>query len=96
MADGKRPLASGFFFSIGHSAIAVAVGGGITIAARGVWRRGQSQFDLRDGWRCGRDAGVGRVLSPIALLNLIVLSGIFKVSATRGAAVQLGPGLIPI
>src|SRR5260370_21819514 len=33
MADGKRPLRSGFFFSFGHSTIIVAVGIGITIAA---------------------------------------------------------------
>jgi hypothetical protein len=37
MADGKRPLASGFFFSFGHSTIIVAVGVGITIAARAVF-----------------------------------------------------------
>jgi high-affinity nickel permease len=32
MADGKRPLGSGFFFSFGHSTIVVAVGVGITEA----------------------------------------------------------------
>jgi nickel/cobalt transporter (NiCoT) family protein len=37
MADGKRPLASGFFFSFGHSTVIVAVGVGITIAARAVF-----------------------------------------------------------
>src|SRR5579875_772978 len=37
MADGKRPLGSGFFFSFGHSTVMVAVGIGITFAARAVF-----------------------------------------------------------
>ncbi len=38
MADGKRPLGSGAsFFSFGHSTVIVAVGAGITIAARAVF-----------------------------------------------------------
>ncbi len=37
MADGKRPLATGFFFSFGHSTVIVAVGVGITVAARAVF-----------------------------------------------------------
>jgi nickel/cobalt transporter (NiCoT) family protein len=37
MADGKRPLGSGFFFSFGHSTVVVAVGVGITLAARAVF-----------------------------------------------------------
>src|SRR5580704_6410780 len=37
MADGKRPLGTGFFFSFGHSTVIVAVGVGITIAARAVF-----------------------------------------------------------
>ena len=37
MADGQRPLGSGFFFSFGHSTVIVAVGAGITLAARAVF-----------------------------------------------------------
>src|SRR3984885_8717180 len=37
MADGKRPLGTGFFFSFGHSTVVVAVGVGITFAARAVF-----------------------------------------------------------
>src|ERR1700733_7944829 len=37
MADGQRPLGSGFFFSFGHSTVVVAVGVGITVAARAVF-----------------------------------------------------------
>jgi high-affinity nickel-transport protein len=37
MADGKRPIGTGFFFSFGHSTVIVAVGVGITLAARAVF-----------------------------------------------------------
>jgi high-affinity nickel-transport protein len=80
MADGKRPLASGFFFSFGHSTVIVAVGVGITIAARAVFGavvNPSSAFQTAGGM-------VGTLVSAcflylIAVLNLIVLSGIFKV-----------------
>jgi nickel/cobalt transporter (NiCoT) family protein len=80
MADGKRPLATGFFFSFGHSTIIVAVGVGITMAARAVFGamvNPDSAYETAGGT-------IGTLLSAgflylIALLNLIVLSGIFKV-----------------
>ena len=34
MSDGQRPLATGFFFALGHSTIMVVVGAGLAIAAR--------------------------------------------------------------
>jgi len=37
MADGKRPLGTGFFFALGHSSIIVAVGAGLAVAARAVF-----------------------------------------------------------
>src|SRR5579875_3469848 len=37
MADGKRPLGTGFFFALGHSAIVVVVGAGLGIAAKAVF-----------------------------------------------------------
>jgi high-affinity nickel-transport protein len=80
MADGKRPLASGFFFSFGHSSVIVGVGIGITIAARAVFGavvNPSSTYQTAGGT-------AGTVLSAsflylIAILNLIVLTGIFKV-----------------
>jgi nickel/cobalt transporter (NiCoT) family protein len=80
MADGKRPLASGFFFSFGHSSVVVAVGVGITLAARAVFGavvNPSSAYETAGG-------AIGTALSAsflylIAILNLIVLSGIFKV-----------------
>jgi nickel/cobalt transporter (NiCoT) family protein len=80
MADGKRSLGSGFFFSFGHSTIVVAVGAGITIAARAVFGavvNPSSAYETAGG-------AIGTLLSAgflylIAALNLIVLAGIFKV-----------------
>jgi hypothetical protein len=37
MADGKRPLGTGFFFALGHSSIIMVVGVGLSIAARAVF-----------------------------------------------------------
>ena len=80
MADGQRPLGTGFFFSFGHSTIVVIVGVGITVAARAVFGAivsPSSAFETAGGT-------IGTVLSAgflylIALLNLIVLAGIAKV-----------------
>jgi high-affinity nickel-transport protein len=88
MADGKRPLATGFFFSFGHSTVIVAVGVGITMAARAVFGalvNPDSAYQTAGGT-------IGTLLSAgflylIALLNLVVLAGIFKVfRQMRGGA----------
>ncbi|HEV2241950.1 MAG TPA: hypothetical protein VGR98_12985, partial [Streptosporangiaceae bacterium] len=80
MADGKRPLASGFFFSFGHATVIVAVGAGITIAARAVFGAVVSPSSAYEtaGGTAGTLASAG-FLYLIAVLNLIVLSGIFQV-----------------
>jgi nickel/cobalt transporter (NiCoT) family protein len=80
MADGKRPLGTGFFFSFGHSTVIVAVGAAITIAARAVFG---AMVDPSSAYETAGGA-IGTLVSAgflylIALLNLIVLAGIFKV-----------------
>jgi len=80
MADGKRPLASGFFFSFGHATVVVAVGVGITVAARAVFGavvNPSSAYETAGG-TAGTLVSAG-FLYLIAVLNLIVLAGIFKV-----------------
>ena len=80
MADGKRPIGTGFFFSFGHSTVVVAVGVGLTFAAKAVFGamvNPNSTYETAGG-------AIGTTLSAcflylIALLNLIVLAGIFKV-----------------
>ncbi|MCQ4083479.1 HoxN/HupN/NixA family nickel/cobalt transporter [Streptomyces sp. RB6PN25] len=80
MADGKRPLGSGFFFALGHSTIVVAVGVGITIAAKAVFGAmvdPNSTYETLGGM-LGTLTSAG-FLYLIAALNLVVLSGIAKV-----------------
>ena len=80
MADGKRPLGTGFFFSFGHSTVVVAVGVGITLAARAVFGavvNPNSAYETAGG-AIGTSLSAG-FLYLIAILNLIVLAGIFKV-----------------
>jgi nickel/cobalt transporter (NiCoT) family protein len=87
MNDGQRPLSVGYFFSLGHSTIVVAIGVGIVIAEKAVYsavsnnNSGLEQF-----------GGVfGTIVSAaflylIALLNIVILWGIVKVwrSMRRG------------
>jgi high-affinity nickel-transport protein len=80
MADGKRPIGSGFFFSLGHSTVVVAVGVGITVAARAVFGavvNPNSTYETLGG-AIGTSVSAG-FLYLIAFLNLIVMAGIFKV-----------------
>jgi high-affinity nickel-transport protein len=88
MADGKRPLGSGFFFSFGHATVVIAVGAGITIAAKEVFGavvNPSSAYETAGG-TAGTLLSAG-FLYLIALLNLIVLAGIVKVfrDMRRGA-----------
>ena len=88
MADGKRPLGSGFFFALGHSSVIMLVGVGITVAAKAVLNAivtPSSGFETAGGV-------VGTALSAtflwlIAVLNLVVLVGIVRVfrEMRRGA-----------
>ena len=56
MQEGKRPVAVGFFFSLGHSTIVVALSIAIAITATAL----QSKFDnLHQHRRRGRHAGFG-------------------------------------
>jgi high-affinity nickel-transport protein len=76
----RRPLSVGYFFSLGHSTIVVAIGAGIVIAEKVVYNAvshnssGLEQF-----------GGVfGTIVSAsflylIALLNIVILAGIIKV-----------------
>src|SRR5579875_446622 len=80
MSDGKRPLATGFFFALGHSAIIVMVGVGLGIAAKAVFG---AVVDPSSGYETiggvvGTSLAAG-FLYLIAALNVVVLAGIVKV-----------------
>jgi high-affinity nickel-transport protein len=80
MADGQRPLGSGFFFAAGHASVVMGVGVGITIAAKAVFGavvNPSSTFEAAGG--VASTALSATFLWLIAALNLVVLVGITKV-----------------
>jgi nickel/cobalt transporter (NiCoT) family protein len=80
MADGKRPLGTGFFFALGHSSIILVVGTGITIAAKSVFHAvvtPSSTFETAGG--VAGTAMSATFLLLIAGVNLMVFAGIFRV-----------------
>jgi high-affinity nickel-transport protein len=80
MADGHRPLGTGFFFALGHSSIIMVAGAGLAIAARAVFG---AVVDPNSGYETlGGVIGTSLAatfLYLIAALNLVVLAGIIKV-----------------
>src|SRR4249920_85497 len=78
-----RPLGFGFFFSLGHSTVVVAIGAGIVVAEKTVF---SAVSDSGSGLE--RFGGLfGTVVSAaflllIGLLNLVVLAGIVRVFAS--------------
>src|SRR5258708_11596536 len=72
MADGKRPLGTGFFFALGHSSIIVVVGAGLGVAARAIFG---AVVDPRSGYETiGKVVGTSLAASflyLIAALNLV-------------------------
>jgi nickel/cobalt transporter (NiCoT) family protein len=85
--DQPRPLAFGYFFSLGHSTIVVAIGVGILIAEKTVYSAVSNSHSGLETF-----GGVfGTVVSAsflflIGALNLVILAGIVKVfrSMRRG------------
>jgi high-affinity nickel-transport protein len=80
MSDGKRPLGTGFFFSLGHSTVIMVVGVGISLAARAVFGAvvdPHSTFASIGG--VVGTAVSGSFLYLIAALNIVVLAGIVRV-----------------
>jgi nickel/cobalt transporter (NiCoT) family protein len=78
--NSTRPLSIGYYFSLGHSTIVMAIGGGLVIAERVVFRAvshnnsGLEQF----GGLFGTFVSAA-FLYLIAALNIVILSGILKV-----------------
>ncbi|HEY2436677.1 MAG TPA: hypothetical protein VGH93_05815, partial [Solirubrobacteraceae bacterium] len=80
MAEGKRPLSVGFFFSLGHSSVVFGLGIGLTFAAKAIIGQVTSRGSALHG--VGGIVGTlvsGTFLYLIALLNLVILVGIVKV-----------------
>ena len=78
LQDGKRPLGTGFFFSLGHSSIVFGLTAGLAIAAKSV----NSRIPSLQAYGSTVGASVsGTFLLVIGLLNLLVLLeivGVFR------------------
>jgi high-affinity nickel-transport protein len=80
MNEGKRPLSLGYFFSLGHSTIVIAIGVGIVIAEKSVYgavSNGHSHLEQFGGV-------FGTIVSAsflylIGMLNIVILAGIVRV-----------------
>ncbi len=80
MNEGKRPLSIGFYFSLGHSTIVIAIGVGIVVAEKAVYgavSNGRSNLEQFGGI-------FGTIVSAsflylIAFLNVVILAGILRV-----------------
>jgi nickel/cobalt transporter (NiCoT) family protein len=76
LAQGKRPLGVGFFFSLGHSTIVFALTASLAVAARTV----NSHLPGFQNWGGTIGAGVsGTFLWIIGILNLLVLLDVLRV-----------------
>jgi high-affinity nickel-transport protein len=70
--DVKRPLSLGFYFSLGHSTIVIAIGAGLVVAEKTVY-----QAVSHNG--SGLEQFGGIFLYVIAILNIVILAGIVRV-----------------
>src|SRR5471032_2844036 len=80
MAEGKRPLSTGFWFSLGHSTVVFVLGIGLTFAARAIINQVSNANSTVETF--GGIIGTlvsGIFLYLIAILNLVILVGIIKV-----------------
>jgi high-affinity nickel-transport protein len=80
IGDGKRPLSIGYWFSLGHSSIVVAIGVGIVVAEKAVYGAVANPHSGLQHF-----GGIfGTIVSAtflylIAALNVVILAGIFRV-----------------
>src|ERR671935_34714 len=76
LADGKRSLGVGFFFSLGHSTIVFSLAAGLAVAAATV----KSKIPTFQDWGSYVGASVsGTFLWIIGILNLLVLLDIVRI-----------------
>src|SRR6202050_3417459 len=87
MNEGKKPVSVGYFFSLGHSTIVIAIGAGIVIAEKTVYAAvSHSSSGLEQFGGIFGTLVSAAFLYLIALLNVVILAGIVKVfvSMRRG------------
>lgn len=80
MAEGRRPLSVGFFFSIGHSSVVFALGVAITLAAKTVFGAVKNPHSALASFGGVFGTSISGVfLYLIAGLNVVILIGIVKI-----------------
>src|SRR5207302_6538558 len=79
LSDGRRSLAVGFFFSLGHSTIVFALGIGVAVAARATIGAVSHGSPLRSVGGLIGTLVSGGFLYLIAAMNLVILLGILKI-----------------
>jgi high-affinity nickel-transport protein len=75
MQDGKRPVAVGFFFSLGHSSVVILASGAVAATALAFKDRFESLGAV--GGVIGTLASAGFLLA-IAAMNIVVLVGVWR------------------
>ena len=80
MSEGKRPLSIGYWFSLGHSTIVVAIGVAVVVAEKAVYGAVSNHNSSLEqfGGVFGTLVSAG-FLYLIALLNVVILAGILRV-----------------
>ncbi len=87
MQEGKRPVAVGFFFSLGHSAVVVVMSVGVAVATAAL----QSRFEgLKAVGGIISTSASALFLFAIAVANILILIAIFRTFR----AVRRGEGLV--
>src|SRR4051794_4806392 len=77
MQDGQKPVGAGFFFSLGHSSVVLALTLGLATAATSV----EARIPSFQHWGSYVGAGVsGTFLLAIGVLNLLVLLDVARIS----------------
>jgi high-affinity nickel-transport protein len=87
ISDGKRPLSVGYWFSLGHSTIVMAIGVGIVVAEKAAYGAVSNSHSALERFGGTFGTAVSAVfLYLIALLNVVILIGIVRVfrSMRRG------------
>jgi high-affinity nickel-transport protein len=101
MQDGKRPIAVGFFFSLGHSTIVILAS--LAIAATSTAMRGRLEAFKAIGSVIGTSISAAFLLL-IALVNLVILRGVWRsfrhvarggtLDASASGVLLLGGGIL--
>jgi nickel/cobalt transporter (NiCoT) family protein len=86
MQEGKRPVAVGFFFALGHSAVVVVASITIALAASALTERSAGLRTV--GGVIGTSASA-LFLFAIAIANIVVLRGVYRAFRQAGSGGEL-------